>query len=153
VLARSGGSVWELAAAGKPAILVPYPFATADHQTKNARFFVDAGGAVLVPQAELERVPGLVRSLLADPQRLAAMRDAMLHAAKPDAAEAIASELIELAEARRLATPWSSSSTTRAGRLSSSRSGCSTWRRSGSRRRRSSTPAAPLSPASWRSRS
>jgi UDP-N-acetylglucosamine--N-acetylmuramyl-(pentapeptide) pyrophosphoryl-undecaprenol N-acetylglucosamine transferase len=39
VVARAGGSVWELAAAGTPAILVPYPFATADHQTKNARFF------------------------------------------------------------------------------------------------------------------
>ena len=39
VVARAGGSVWEVAAAGKPAILVPYPFATADHQAKNARFF------------------------------------------------------------------------------------------------------------------
>ncbi|MGZ6729356.1 MAG: UDP-N-acetylglucosamine--N-acetylmuramyl-(pentapeptide) pyrophosphoryl-undecaprenol N-acetylglucosamine transferase, partial [Gaiellaceae bacterium] len=50
VLARAGGGVWELAAAGKPAILVPYPFATADHQTKNARYFQAAGGAILVPE-------------------------------------------------------------------------------------------------------
>jgi UDP-N-acetylglucosamine--N-acetylmuramyl-(pentapeptide) pyrophosphoryl-undecaprenol N-acetylglucosamine transferase len=50
VVARAGGSVWEVAAAGKPAILVPYPFATADHQAKNARFFERAGGAITVPE-------------------------------------------------------------------------------------------------------
>ena len=58
VVARAGGSVWELAAAGKPAILVPYPFATADHQAKNARFFERAGGAITVPETELGRVRG-----------------------------------------------------------------------------------------------
>ena len=46
--------VWEIAAAGKPALLVPYPHATADHQTKNARYFERAGGAVLVPEEELD---------------------------------------------------------------------------------------------------
>ena len=56
-LARAGGSVWELAAAGLPAVLVPYPFATADHQAKNARHFERAGGAVVVPDAELGRAP------------------------------------------------------------------------------------------------
>ena len=45
-LTRSGGTVWELAAAGLPAILVPYPFATADHQTLNARYFERGGGAI-----------------------------------------------------------------------------------------------------------
>src|SRR5207302_3004828 len=73
VLCRAGGSVYELAAAGKPAVLVPYPHATADHQTKNARYFVDAGGAVLVSDAELERVPGVVEELLGDAPRLSAM--------------------------------------------------------------------------------
>ena len=97
VLARSGGSVWELAAAGKPAILVPYPFATADHQTKNARYFQAAGGAILVPETELGRVPELVRSLLDDPRRLEQMEAAMLRAARPDAADQIAEELIALA--------------------------------------------------------
>jgi UDP-N-acetylglucosamine--N-acetylmuramyl-(pentapeptide) pyrophosphoryl-undecaprenol N-acetylglucosamine transferase len=99
VLARAGGSVWELAAAGKPAILVPYPFATVDHQTTNARYFERAGGAVLVPEAELGRVPELVRSLLDDAGRLAEMRDAMLRVAKPEAADEIAEELIALASA------------------------------------------------------
>ena len=54
VVARAGGSVWEVAAAGKPALLVPYPSATADHQTKNARFFEQAGGAIVVPEERLE---------------------------------------------------------------------------------------------------
>ena len=48
-IARSGGSVWEVAAAGVPAILVPFPYATADHQTKNARWFADGGGALRPP--------------------------------------------------------------------------------------------------------
>ena len=96
-LMRSGSTVWELAAAGLPAVLVPYPFATADHQTKNARYFQTAGGAILLPETELGRAPDLVRSLLDDPRRLGQMREAMLRVAKPDAAEQIAEELIALA--------------------------------------------------------
>ena len=74
-VSRAGGTVWELAAAGMPAILVPYPFATADHQTLNARYFERGGGAIVVPEAELDRVPALVARLLDDPARLAAMRE------------------------------------------------------------------------------
>jgi UDP-N-acetylglucosamine--N-acetylmuramyl-(pentapeptide) pyrophosphoryl-undecaprenol N-acetylglucosamine transferase len=94
-LSRSGGTVWELAAAGLPAVLVPYPHATGDHQYANATWF--DGGAVVVRESELERVPELVRALLADPTRLAEMRDGMLRHARPDAAERIAEELIALA--------------------------------------------------------
>ena len=101
VLARAGGSVWELAAAGRPAIVVPYPFATADHQTKNARYFAQAGGAIVVPETELGLVPGLARSLLGDPERLAEMAAAMGRIARPDAGDTIAEELIALAAARR----------------------------------------------------
>jgi UDP-N-acetylglucosamine--N-acetylmuramyl-(pentapeptide) pyrophosphoryl-undecaprenol N-acetylglucosamine transferase len=97
VLARSGGSVWEVAAAGKPAILVPYPFATGDHQALNAQHFVHAGGAIMVRELELDDVPELVRSLLDDPPRLERMSAAMLSAARPDAADAIADELVALA--------------------------------------------------------
>jgi UDP-N-acetylglucosamine--N-acetylmuramyl-(pentapeptide) pyrophosphoryl-undecaprenol N-acetylglucosamine transferase len=97
VLARAGSSVWEIAAAGRPAILVPYPYATADHQAKNAQYFVDAGGAIMVRERDLATVPALVRELLADEPRLAAMSAAMLAAARPDAAERIAEELIALA--------------------------------------------------------
>jgi UDP-N-acetylglucosamine--N-acetylmuramyl-(pentapeptide) pyrophosphoryl-undecaprenol N-acetylglucosamine transferase len=97
VLSRAGSGVWELAAAGKPAILVPYPFATADHQARNAEFFVRGGGAVMVREIDLEDVPDLVRSMLDDPGRLARMGEAMRRVAKPRAAEEIAEGLIELA--------------------------------------------------------
>jgi UDP-N-acetylglucosamine--N-acetylmuramyl-(pentapeptide) pyrophosphoryl-undecaprenol N-acetylglucosamine transferase len=100
-VARAGGSVWELAAAGLPAVLVPGEFATGGHQEKNARWFERAGGAAVVPEAEAGRVPGLVAELLGDPERLAAMGAAMRAAAKPDAAERIADELISLAAAGR----------------------------------------------------
>jgi len=100
-LARAGGSVWELAAAGLPAVLVPGAFATGNHQEKNARWFGDAGGAVVVPEAEAERAPRVVQGLLDDADRLAAMAAAMRAVAKPDAAEEIADELVSLAAARR----------------------------------------------------
>ena len=100
VLARSGGSVWELAAAGLPAVLVPYPFATADHQTTNARYFERSGGAEVVPETELERVPELVRGLLDDTARLKEMSEAMQHLARPHAADEIAAEVMALAAAR-----------------------------------------------------
>ena len=96
-VSRSGGTVWELAAAGAPAILVPYPHATADHQTLNARHFERGGGALLVPDADVARVPALVGELLQDAARLRSMRDAMLALARPDAADVIADELVALA--------------------------------------------------------
>jgi UDP-N-acetylglucosamine--N-acetylmuramyl-(pentapeptide) pyrophosphoryl-undecaprenol N-acetylglucosamine transferase len=99
VVARAGGSVMELAAAGLPAVLVPFPYATADHQTSNARFIEHAGAAVVVPDAELDgpRLAREVGTLLAAPQRLGAMAKAARAVAKPDAAERIADELIALA--------------------------------------------------------
>jgi UDP-N-acetylglucosamine--N-acetylmuramyl-(pentapeptide) pyrophosphoryl-undecaprenol N-acetylglucosamine transferase len=97
VLARAGGSVWEIAAAGRPAILVPYPFATADHQALNAQHFVRAGGAIMVRELDLDDVPELVRSLLDDRPRRDRMSAAMLEAARPGAADAVADELVALA--------------------------------------------------------
>jgi len=97
VLSRAGGSVYDLALAGKPAVLVPYPHATADHQMKNARFFEQAGAAIVVSDTEIARTPGLVRELLADPVRLAGMSERMLAVARPDAADEIAEGLIALA--------------------------------------------------------
>jgi UDP-N-acetylglucosamine--N-acetylmuramyl-(pentapeptide) pyrophosphoryl-undecaprenol N-acetylglucosamine transferase len=97
VLARSGSTVWEVAAAGRPALLVPYPFATGDHQALNAQHFVAAGGAIMVREPELASVPELVRSLLDDSARLERMGAAMLAAARPHAADEIADELIALA--------------------------------------------------------
>jgi UDP-N-acetylglucosamine--N-acetylmuramyl-(pentapeptide) pyrophosphoryl-undecaprenol N-acetylglucosamine transferase len=96
---RSGGTVWELAAAGLPTILVPYPFATADHQTLNARHFERGGGAICVPETELGRVPELARSLLDDADRLEMMGERMRALAKPEAAGVIADELMQLGSA------------------------------------------------------
>src|SRR4051794_12660631 len=86
-VARSGGSVFELVAHGLPAILVPYPHAAADHQTGNARWMVDAGAAVLVPDAELDaaRLRREVDALLGDPARLSAMAAASATLARPQA--------------------------------------------------------------------
>ena len=100
-LSRAGGTVWELAAAGAPAILVPSPNVTADHQTLNARHFERGGGAILMAETELARVPALVEELLGDPARLAAMSEAMRAMARPHAAKEIAEELIALAASRR----------------------------------------------------
>jgi UDP-N-acetylglucosamine--N-acetylmuramyl-(pentapeptide) pyrophosphoryl-undecaprenol N-acetylglucosamine transferase len=101
VVARSGGSVFEIAAHGRPAVLIPYPYATADHQTTNARFMEQAGAAVVIPDAELTapRLAQVVGQLLADRPRLAAMGRAAAALARPDAAREIAHEL--LAAARR----------------------------------------------------
>ena len=98
VLGRSGSTVWEVAAAGRPAIFVPYPFATGDHQAANAEHFVRAGGAIMVRELDLADVPDLVRSLLDHPDRLARMGEAMRRAARPDAAAEIADELVALAK-------------------------------------------------------
>jgi UDP-N-acetylglucosamine--N-acetylmuramyl-(pentapeptide) pyrophosphoryl-undecaprenol N-acetylglucosamine transferase len=100
-VSRAGGTVWELAAAGVPAVLVPYPFATGDHQQKNAEYFAWGGGAVVVPQTGLGGVPEVARSLLGDARRLGGMRESMLRLARPRAAEEIAEELIALGRARR----------------------------------------------------
>jgi UDP-N-acetylglucosamine--N-acetylmuramyl-(pentapeptide) pyrophosphoryl-undecaprenol N-acetylglucosamine transferase len=99
VVARAGGSVMEIAAAGRPAILIPYPHATADHQTTNARWMADGGGAVVIPDSELtaDRLSGAIAELLADEDRLREMGIASRRLAKPDAAERIAREVLEAA--------------------------------------------------------
>jgi UDP-N-acetylglucosamine--N-acetylmuramyl-(pentapeptide) pyrophosphoryl-undecaprenol N-acetylglucosamine transferase len=96
VVARAGGSVWEIAAAGRPALLVPYPHATADHQTENARYFERGGGAVVVPEPELD-LRRHAEELLADGERLRKMGEAMKALARPHAADDIAKELVRLA--------------------------------------------------------
>jgi UDP-N-acetylglucosamine--N-acetylmuramyl-(pentapeptide) pyrophosphoryl-undecaprenol N-acetylglucosamine transferase len=102
VAARAGGSVLEVAAAGLPAVLVPYPHATADHQTRNARWMEQAGAAVVVPDGELDgpRLAREVGALLAAPARLRAMAAAAAKVSRPDAAELIARETLAAARAR-----------------------------------------------------
>jgi UDP-N-acetylglucosamine--N-acetylmuramyl-(pentapeptide) pyrophosphoryl-undecaprenol N-acetylglucosamine transferase len=101
-VARAGGSIFEIAAHGRPALLVPYPFASADHQSANAAWMQRAGAAVVVPDRELtaERLAREVGELLGDAGRLRAMGRASAALARPDAAQAIASELVAAAHAR-----------------------------------------------------
>jgi UDP-N-acetylglucosamine--N-acetylmuramyl-(pentapeptide) pyrophosphoryl-undecaprenol N-acetylglucosamine transferase len=100
VVARAGGSVFEIAAHGKPAILVPYPLATADHQAVNARWMEQGGAAVMIPDSELTaaRLARETAVLLADPLRLSAMAAAARRLARPEAAATIAGELLAAAQ-------------------------------------------------------
>jgi len=100
-VARAGSSIFEVAGHGRPAVLVPYPYASGDHQAANARWMADAGAAVVVPDAELtpSRLAQEVAALLADPSRLAAMGRASASLARPEAARIVAAEV--LAAARR----------------------------------------------------
>ena len=99
VVARAGGSVMEIAAAGRPAILIPFPHATGDHQTTNARWMADGGAAVVIPDGELspQRLSAAIAELLSDEDRLRAMSIAARRLAKPDAAERIAGEVLQAA--------------------------------------------------------
>ena len=100
VVARAGGSVFEIAAAGRPAVLVPYPHATGDHQTTNARWMADAGAAVVIADDELlpMRLRETVLELLDDPERLADMREASETLARPAAARAVAAQVVAAAQ-------------------------------------------------------
>ena len=99
VVSRAGGSVFEIAASGRPAILVPYPHAAGDHQGTNARWMTEAGAAITIPDAELTaaRLGAEVAALLADRSRLAAMSAAAAGLARPHAARDVAEELLEAA--------------------------------------------------------
>ncbi|HVL27767.1 MAG TPA: undecaprenyldiphospho-muramoylpentapeptide beta-N-acetylglucosaminyltransferase [Acidimicrobiales bacterium] len=101
-VSRAGGNtVAELAVLGAPSVLVPLPGAPGDHQTANARVLVEAGGAVLVPDAELDgdRLAAEVDALLADDGRLAAMGSAAAGAGRRDAADQVAALVEEHARA------------------------------------------------------
>jgi UDP-N-acetylglucosamine--N-acetylmuramyl-(pentapeptide) pyrophosphoryl-undecaprenol N-acetylglucosamine transferase len=99
VVARSGGSVFEIAAHGLPAVLIPYPHAAGDHQSANARWMADAGAAVVISDGELTaaRLASQVAELLADRETLARMAAASRSLARPDAAGEVARELLEAA--------------------------------------------------------
>jgi UDP-N-acetylglucosamine--N-acetylmuramyl-(pentapeptide) pyrophosphoryl-undecaprenol N-acetylglucosamine transferase len=99
VLGRAGGSIFEITATGRPAILVPYPHASAGHQAANAAWMERAGAARVIADAELG--PGellaAVGSLFADERALAEMAAASKGLAMPDAARRIADEILRAA--------------------------------------------------------
>ena len=97
--AGAGAStVFELAAAGKPAIFIPFPHATHDHQTGNALSLADLGAAKLIPQGELggERLADEIIALIEDQDRLKAMGRKGLSFARTDAASAIAEGTLDI---------------------------------------------------------
>jgi UDP-N-acetylglucosamine--N-acetylmuramyl-(pentapeptide) pyrophosphoryl-undecaprenol N-acetylglucosamine transferase len=100
VVGRSGGSVFEVAVAGRPAVLVPYPHATADHQSANAEWMRRGAAATVVRDAELDadRLAEEVAAILTAPERLAGMSAASRALARPDAARAIADQVLEAAQ-------------------------------------------------------
>jgi undecaprenyldiphospho-muramoylpentapeptide beta-N-acetylglucosaminyltransferase len=100
---RAGAvTVAELAAAGVPAVLVPWSGAAGDHQTRNAEALVGAGGAVLLADAACDTgaLDAVVSPLLSDPDRLARMGAAARTLARPDAADRLADLVEEVAGAR-----------------------------------------------------
>jgi UDP-N-acetylglucosamine--N-acetylmuramyl-(pentapeptide) pyrophosphoryl-undecaprenol N-acetylglucosamine transferase len=104
VICRSGAStVAELAVTGRPALLVPYPHATDDHQSANARAFAGAGAGWVMPQASL--TPAILTErlveLLADPARLRDAANRARHFGRDDAAERLAALVAELADTAR----------------------------------------------------
>jgi UDP-N-acetylglucosamine--N-acetylmuramyl-(pentapeptide) pyrophosphoryl-undecaprenol N-acetylglucosamine transferase len=102
VLGRSGGSLFEVTARGRPAILVPYPHATAGHQETNAVWMADAGAALVVADGDLEPA-GLLKmisELLGDEARLTQMAEASWALATPDAAARIADAVLDAASGR-----------------------------------------------------
>jgi UDP-N-acetylglucosamine--N-acetylmuramyl-(pentapeptide) pyrophosphoryl-undecaprenol N-acetylglucosamine transferase len=106
VMARSGAStVAELAAAGKPSLLVPFAASADGHQKRNAEAMVDAGAAAFLLERDLD-IPGklldMLTGLLTSPRQLAAMADAARNQAHPAAAERIADCLAALAAEKPL---------------------------------------------------
>lgn len=100
VLSRSGASsIAEIAALAVPSVLVPYPFATADHQTTNARFLVDAGAAEMFADADIDDVPfaETLVELLHNPAQRARMRAAARGLGQAEAAPRLADMLEQLA--------------------------------------------------------
>lgn len=103
LLCRAGAStVAEVTAAGKPAIFVPFPFATDDHQRRNAEALTSKNAAVLIPESELtpERISNEVSSLITSERRLAEMAAASKSLSHPNAAREIAELTMNLAKGK-----------------------------------------------------
>jgi UDP-N-acetylglucosamine--N-acetylmuramyl-(pentapeptide) pyrophosphoryl-undecaprenol N-acetylglucosamine transferase len=97
IIARAGAStIAELTAAGRPAILVPLPIATDDHQTANAREMAKAGGARMIPQTEFtpELLAAQIEAVAGDPQALSNAAERALSVGRPHATRDLA-DLVE----------------------------------------------------------
>jgi len=99
VISRAGATtIAELAALGKPSVLVPYPYAANRHQDTNARALADVGGAEVIPQEELDgpRLARCITRYMKDPEALRAMGACARAKGKPEAARLIVDRLLEM---------------------------------------------------------
>jgi len=98
VVCRSGSTVAEIAAIGLPSVLIPYPYAFADHQSANAKVLAERQAAILLPQSALagERLAQEVSLIIDNPSQCRAMAEAARSLARPHAAEHIARILLKL---------------------------------------------------------
>jgi len=99
IISRAGsGSIFEIAAMGKPSILIPLPEAANNHQVQNAYEYAGSGGAVVLeetnfkPHILLEQI----KKILTDPQKIKSMSEAAKNFSKPEAAKRIAEEILNL---------------------------------------------------------
>ncbi len=99
LLSRAGATTLaELAVLGKPAVLIPYPFAADDHQYKNARYYAEGGGAFVLVERELtgKKLAETLTELVGNPGRLQEMAEAMRAKGRPDATERIVDVCLEI---------------------------------------------------------
>jgi UDP-N-acetylglucosamine--N-acetylmuramyl-(pentapeptide) pyrophosphoryl-undecaprenol N-acetylglucosamine transferase len=100
VISRAGASsIADISVIGRPSILIPYPYATNDHQTANAKGLVDAGGAFVIDEATLspEKLAGYIEAIVGEPQGANAMVKAAVSYARPAATEMLADLVGKLA--------------------------------------------------------
>jgi len=101
LVSRAGATTLaELAVLGKPAVLVPYPFATDDHQDKNGRYYEAGGGVMVLPERELtgKKLAEILAGLVASPARLQEMAASMRAMGRPEATDRIVDVCLELIE-------------------------------------------------------
>jgi UDP-N-acetylglucosamine--N-acetylmuramyl-(pentapeptide) pyrophosphoryl-undecaprenol N-acetylglucosamine transferase len=98
VVCRAGATtIAEITRLGKPSILIPYPYAAADHQTFNAKALADVGAALMIPDREVtSRLKNELVGLINDTQKLQQMSETCRKFGKPDAGQKIASKILEL---------------------------------------------------------
>ena len=100
LVSRAGATtLTELAVLGKPAVLIPYPYAADNHQQKNGEYYVEGGGALQFVESDLTgaKLAAVLQDLLADEERLERMGRAMRRLGRPDAAEKIAAICLQQA--------------------------------------------------------
>lgn len=98
VISRAGAmAISEITAMGLPSILIPYPYATGDHQTLNAKFVEDAGAGVIIQEKDInEKLNEVLSDLIDNEEKRRSMSDKARHLGKPHAAKIMARTILEM---------------------------------------------------------